>query len=240
MALNAFASHGQWRMTVAEDGAARPSIERRQAPAVVRTAAAAAGVAAASVVAVVCGASGSPGSEVVPPAEASVFHFRGERPTKILGLTADRYLSVCPSTPNCVSTSADAYSSAYVPPWTYNPEVVDAVEGANPTGKKKTMEEAIGDLKEVLAAYKGEAPTLISERAVKNQFGEGYYMYVEFETPLMGFVDDTEFFFEPDGKTVSYRSASRLGQDDQNANRKRIKSLRVALQERGWKSVGFQ
>lgn len=47
----------------------------------------------------------------------------------------------------------------------------------------------------------------------------------------MGFVDDVEFFFQPDNSTVEYRSASRLGEGDFDVNRKRIKDIRVALQE---------
>lgn len=56
-------------------------------------------------------------------------------------------------------------------------------------------------------------------------------VYAEFESKLMGFVDDVEFFFQPDGTTVEYRSASRLGEGDLGANRKRIRDLRVALQD---------
>lgn len=47
----------------------------------------------------------------------------------------------------------------------------------------------------------------------------------------MGYIDDVEFFFRPDATTVEYRSASRLGERDFDANRKRIRDLRVALQE---------
>ena len=35
------------------------------------------------------------------------------------------------------------------------------------------------------------------------------------------------------------RSASRVGSRDGNANRKRIKALRLELQKKGWKSVGY-
>lgn len=46
----------------------------------------------------------------------------------------------------------------------------------------------------------------------------------------MGFVDDVEFYFRPDGSTVEYRSASRIGEGDFDVNRKRIRDIRVALQ----------
>jgi len=53
------------------------------------------------------------------------------------------------------------------------------------------------------------------------------YLYAEFTTPLMGFVDDVEFL-EQEGRT-HVRSASRLGKSDLGVNRKRIESLRQAL-----------
>lgn len=35
------------------------------------------------------------------------------------------------------------------------------------------------------------------------------------------------------------RSASRIGQSDGDINRKRIKALRLELQKKGWKSIGY-
>lgn len=51
------------------------------------------------------------------------------------------------------------------------------------------------------------------------------YLYVEYQSPTFGFVDDVEFFF-PGNNRVEYRSASRIGESDGNINRKRIKALR--------------
>lgn len=56
---------------------------------------------------------------------------------------------------------------------------------------------------------------------------------------FFGFVDDIEFLFLPDGSSVEYRSASRMGENDFKANRTRIRDLRVALKPDGWKSLGF-
>ena len=43
------------------------------------------------------------------------------------------------------------------------------------------------------------------------------------------FVDDVEFWFKPgQGSRVEYRSASRIGESDGDANRKRIRALRCA------------
>jgi uncharacterized protein (DUF1499 family) len=35
------------------------------------------------------------------------------------------------------------------------------------------------------------------------------------------------------------RSASRVGESDFDINRKRIKAIREALQQKGWRSLGF-
>jgi len=53
------------------------------------------------------------------------------------------------------------------------------------------------------------------------------YLYAEFTSRLMGFVDDVEFL-EQAGQT-HVRSASRLGQSDLGVNRKRIEAIRQAL-----------
>jgi uncharacterized protein (DUF1499 family) len=50
------------------------------------------------------------------------------------------------------------------------------------------------------------------------------YLYAEFRSHLLGFVDDVEFFF--DGTAVQVRSASRLGRRDFGVNRARIEELR--------------
>ena len=65
------------------------------------------------------------------------------------------------------------------------------------------------------------------------------YLYVEYQSPFFGFVDDVEFYFPEGSSTVEYRSASRLGESDGDVNRKRIKALREALQRKGWRSVGY-
>lgn len=55
------------------------------------------------------------------------------------------------------------------------------------------------------------------------------YLYAEFTTKLMGFVDDVEFL-EQGGRT-HVRSASRLGKSDLGVNRKRIETLRQTLMD---------
>ena len=56
------------------------------------------------------------------------------------------------------------------------------------------------------------------------------YLYATFTTPLMGFVDDVEFWLDPAGGVIQLRSASRLGQRDLGANRARIETLRSAFE----------
>lgn len=52
------------------------------------------------------------------------------------------------------------------------------------------------------------------------------YLYAEFQTRLLKFVDDVEFLLVPDEKLIHVRSASRLGKLDLDANRNRIEQLR--------------
>ena len=56
---------------------------------------------------------------------------------------------------------------------------------------------------------------------------EGDYLNAEFESALMGYVDDVEFLRA--GTIIHVRSSSRLGHSDLGANRKRIEAIRAAL-----------
>jgi len=55
------------------------------------------------------------------------------------------------------------------------------------------------------------------------------YLYVEFTSRIMRFVDDVEFLFDPSAQLTHVRSASRLGYSDMGANRKRIEAIRESL-----------
>lgn len=161
---------------------------------------------------------------------ASIFNFTGTRPTN-LGLKnygTFKSLGLCPPTPNCISTAEEANDvSHFVPAWTYNP-----IDSRKP---KKSKEQAVAELKEVvLSCTEGKfTPTIIKS--------DSNYVNAEFQGPIFGFVDDVEFYFSDDegDARVEYRSASRLGSNDGDANRKRIRALRKALEKKGWKSVGF-
>jgi len=55
------------------------------------------------------------------------------------------------------------------------------------------------------------------------------YVYAQFTTRLMRFVDDVEFWFDPAAGVIQVRSASRIGRSDLGVNRARIEALRARL-----------
>ena len=55
------------------------------------------------------------------------------------------------------------------------------------------------------------------------------YLYAQYTTKWMRFVDDAEFWFDPAAQRVQVRSASRLGHGDLGVNRARIEALRQRL-----------
>ena len=128
--------------------------------------------------------------------------FAGKRPEN-LGVR-DGKLASCPNSPNCVSSQSldDLHK---IVPLTYN----------------STREKALADLKSVIQSL--PKTKIISESTD--------YLYAEFTSALMGFVDDVEFYFDPGGNIIHVRSASRLGQSDLGVNRKRIETIRTKLAE---------
>lgn len=59
------------------------------------------------------------------------------------------------------------------------------------------------------------------------------YLYVQFTTRWLKFVDDVEFWADPVSQVVQVRSASRLGRSDFDLNRQRIEVVRRALGPQG-------
>jgi uncharacterized protein (DUF1499 family) len=124
--------------------------------------------------------------------------FAGKRPNN-LGVSNGK-LTPCPNSPNCVSSqSTDALHA--IAPLTYN---------SNP-------EQAIANLKKVIDSL--PRTKIITESKD--------YLYAEFKSALMGFVDDVEFYLDLNSKVIHVRSASRLGQSDLGVNRKRIETIRA-------------
>ena len=56
------------------------------------------------------------------------------------------------------------------------------------------------------------------------------YLYATYTTPLMGYVDDVEFWLDPAASAIQVRSASRVGHGDWGANRARIEALRTRFE----------
>jgi len=56
------------------------------------------------------------------------------------------------------------------------------------------------------------------------------YLYARFETQLLRFVDDAEFWYDPAAQAIQVRSASRLGRKDFGVNRARVEAIRDKLQ----------
>ena len=55
------------------------------------------------------------------------------------------------------------------------------------------------------------------------------YLYAQFTTKLMRFVDDVELWFDPAAGVIQVRSASRVGHGDRGVNRARVEAIRERL-----------
>jgi uncharacterized protein (DUF1499 family) len=128
--------------------------------------------------------------------------FAGKPPTNI-GVNNGR-LTACPNTPNCVSSQAPAS---------------DAQHAIAPLPMSGDAAATMANLKQVIKAM--PRTKIVTET--------NNYLYVEFASKLMGYVDDVEFYLDNDTNTVQVRSASRLGQSDLGVNRQRIEDIRLAL-----------
>jgi len=126
--------------------------------------------------------------------------FAGKRPNN-LGVKNGK-LAPCPNSPNCVSSQSSDVGHA-IAPLSYN----------------STPEQAIAKLKSVIQSL--PRTKIITESKD--------YLYAEFKSALMGFVDDVEFYLDRKANVIQVRSASRLGQSDLGVNRKRIETIRAKL-----------
>lgn len=111
-------------------------------------------------------------------------------------------LTPCPKSPNCVHSQA-ADTKHHIQPLQYT----------------ETQQEARDRLLQIIN----------SEKRAKIMIAQQDYIRVQFTSALFRFVDDVEFYFPPeqDGeKVIHIRSASRIGNFDFGANRKRIEKIR--------------
>ena len=127
--------------------------------------------------------------------------FAGKRPDN-LGVTKGRFVP-CKRSPNCVSSQAERGDAEhYIEPIRFRGDAITA-------------------LRKLLSAM--ERVTVVREAP--------NYLYAEFKSRLMGYVDDVEFLYEPAAGVIQVRSASRLGRRDFGVNRKRIEEIRSLMQE---------
>ncbi len=86
-------------------------------------------------------------------------------------------------------------------------------------------------------ALQGDGPMTIAriKEVVEGMDGaqvvksDAKYLYAQYTTRLMKFVDDAEFWHDPVAQAIQVRSASRIGESDMGVNRKRIEAVRAAL-----------
>jgi uncharacterized protein (DUF1499 family) len=55
------------------------------------------------------------------------------------------------------------------------------------------------------------------------------YLYAQFTSRMLKFVDDVEFWSDPQAGVIHVRSASRLGRKDLGVNRARVEAIRARL-----------
>lgn len=83
-----------------------------------------------------------------------------------------------------------------------------------------------GDGPMTLTKIKAVVEAMAGAKVVKS---DADYLYAQYTTPLMKFVDDAEFWYDPAAQMIQVRSASRVGEGDMGVNRKRIEAVRAAL-----------
>jgi len=114
-------------------------------------------------------------------------------------------LPPCPSSPNCVSTQAQDEGHA-IAPFRYRKSRVEA---------KEALKEVVRSLPRI---------KLVEEDEI--------YLHYEATSLLLRFVDDVEFLFDDEAKTIHFRSASRTGYGDLGVNRKRMEQVRALAGEK--------
>ncbi|TKB33399.1 MAG: DUF1499 domain-containing protein [Nitrospira sp.] len=114
-------------------------------------------------------------------------------------------LSPCPSSPNCVCSQAQDVGHA-IGPIRYRKSRAEA---------KEALKTAVQSLPRTKLVEEDES-----------------YLHYEFTSLLLRFVDDVEFLFDDETKTIHFRSASRTGYSDLGANRTRMEQIRTLVGEK--------
>ncbi len=127
-----------------------------------------------------------------------------------LGVQHNR-LSPCPNSPNCVASHPDTPDKQQIAPILYETEQSLAYE----------------QLLELLQQRKD---------AIVVKMEHAHYIRADFRSPLLGFIDDVEFYFQIPG-VIALRSASRIGYSDLGKNRKRLEELRLTFKQKTTKTA---
>ena len=126
--------------------------------------------------------------------------FAGSRPAN-LGYSAGKF-ALPTWKPNCVSSTVDKSDDKhFIAPIAFSGSSADA------------WKKLVGVVK--------------SHARVKVVSGNASYLYAEFKSAGMGFVDDVEFALDETAGVIQVRSASRLGIRDLGANRARVEAIRA-------------
>ncbi|MGB3295799.1 MAG: DUF1499 domain-containing protein [Phormidesmis sp.] len=128
--------------------------------------------------------------------------FAGSQPAD-LGVK-DGLLTGCPPSPNCV-VSQGADEDHAIAPIRYSTD-------------RATAQQNLVDILGVVPRT----------QVIQQQDG---YILAESESRLMGFVDDSEFYFPAAEKVIQLRAAARLGESDLGVNRRRLEQIRLALED---------
>lgn len=131
--------------------------------------------------------------------------FSGTKPDN-LGVN-DGKLAACPNSPNCVSSQSPSSDTVHF---------IQALKYTS------APEKAWVDLKAVIESE--DRTKIINESSD--------YLYAEFKSALMGYVDDVEFYLDSSSNIIHVRSASRLGQSDLGVNRKRVETIRTKFTQK--------
>ena len=140
-------------------------------------------------------------------------------------------LKPCDTSPNCWCSSApfENNPARYIPAWNSSPN----------NGNSNSIE----DVKQIIDTYEAGQNSIdgggykiidyINEK--KNDNSGEQYIYVQFQSYKVGYIDDFECWYNPLSKKFDIRSSSREGYSDLGVNAKRLEYIAKRLeQEYGW------
>ncbi len=111
----------------------------------------------------------------------------------------------CPESPNCVSTRG-----------------TDEAPGMEPLRYETSTSQARDRLLRILQA-------MPRTRIVQKKEN---FIHAECTSRIFRFVDDVEFYLDPQAKKIDFRSASRVGYSDLGVNRKRMEWIQKKFNEK--------